>query len=410
MRPDVRETLHRAAAAPDAPPDLDRLWARGRRHAAGRRLAAPLVVLVLVASALALVRPTADAPPAPPPPPASIDFDRLPTGWTMLRPPPPVMEYESVAWTGRRLLVWAHMGQPFTRPAGFAYNPGTRTWTQTSLFPLSNRRAATWQWTGREMIVWGGQTGVRRHADGAAYDPLVDRWRTLPPAPIEGRSAASVWTGREMIVWGDRDLSMPGPAVDGAAFKPATQSWRRIADAPEGLLAMAAVWTGREMLVIGVPREPPADVETGRLVGLAYSPDANTWRRLPDRGLDARQVTLVWSGTEVITIVYDGSAAAYNPDRDTWRSLPPTERFGNCAEQSAAVSGRAFVARCVAQASSDTVGVSMYDPDAERWTDVTPPGATVSSGRLVAADPVVLLVGRAAGTGESIVLAYRPPE
>jgi hypothetical protein len=412
MRPDVRETLHRAAAPPAGPPDLADLWARGRRHTGHRRLAAlavPLAVLAIVVSTVALLRPAVGPPPRPP---ASIDLDRLPTGWLALPPPRVVSEFRAAEWTGQRLLVWADVGFPHSRPAGFAFDPRTATWTETALFPLVTRRSPTWQWTGREMLVWGGQSnsGARGFADGAAYDPSADRWRMLPPAPIAGRPALSVWTGREMVVWGDREFTESTRGRDGAAYDPARDTWRRITDAPVDLVEATAVWTGLEMVVLGVDRAAAPDAV--RVVGAAYDPAADRWRRLPEPGLGrGLQAIAVWTGTEVVAVVHDGTAAAYDPARGAWRALPRLDGHGSCTERGAVVSGRAYVSRCVLTGDHDSVGVRRYDPAEDRWTDIAGAATSVSGGGLlIGAGRALLVLGRTLPSGDSVLLAYRPPD
>src|SRR5438874_437264 len=120
-------------------------------------------------------------------------------------------------------------------------------------------------------------------ADGAAYDPAAHRWRTLPPAPIGGRSQhQAVWTGQEMLVWGGIRTCCP---VDGvthdpaaAAYDPAGNRWRRLAAVP-------APWSGdgggAATVAAGVV---PYVWRAGRLAG--YGAAADRWTETP--GLPGR--------------------------------------------------------------------------------------------------------------------------
>jgi hypothetical protein len=415
MRPDPREALQRAAAVPDRPPDLDRLYARGSRIARKRRLAAvtaPIVVFAVLVSTVMALRPTQEPPPGAA---AAGLFDRLVVGWNVLPTPPSISDYMAGTWTGQRLLVWARAGWQPGETTGFVFDARTRSWRATAAFPLSSREWPTWAWTGRELLVWGGLTyeggPPREYADGAAYDPATDVWRTLPKAPIDARSALSVWTGRELIVWGDQGgwESAARQVYDGAAYDPTRDAWRRIADAPVALAEGTVVWTGREMIVLGVATTPDGGVVTDHLVGAAYDPATDTWRRLPAPNLSPQPVTTAWDGFEVIAVTYAGPTAAYDPMGNAWRSLPPAPESGACSPQNPTVGGRLFISRCVSTATVDALGVYTYDRVGNRWTAVTLADPPVSSGLLVEAGSLLLLTGRTSPAGDNVMYVYRPP-
>jgi hypothetical protein len=415
MPPDVRDLLHRAAASPDEWPDLDALLARGRRRVQNRRLVAwtgPLAVLAIVASALLFVRATPEHPPAQ----ATPAFVDRPLGWSVLPAPPNLSEFLGAAWTGDKLLAWGRSWQPGVELVGHAFEPRTGSWTEMAAFPLGRRESPGWAWTGRELLLWGGlrygSGTVDKLGDGAAYDPEHDTWRPLPPAPISTRAPLSAWTGREFIVWGDQPVDdATAPTVyDGAAYDPVTNTWRRIADAPLSLASGAAVWTGQEVIVLGPQRMPAGDSEATGVVGAAYRPDTNTWRRLPDPDLRGNApVTTAWNGNELVTAIYEGPTAAYDPTRDAWRAVPNVGPYGSCGAQNAAVDRLIFLNRCVPRASDDIVGVFMYDPATNRWNDITMTDMVLSSGVLVGAGPVVILLGRTDPAGDSVMYSYRPP-
>jgi hypothetical protein len=138
--------------------------------------------------------------------------------------------------------------------------------------------------------------GEEHPRDGLAYDPVADRWRTIPAAPIRGRTShVAVWTGTEMIVWGGGDFRQS--LDDGAAYDPATDTWRVLAPAPISPREEAiAVWTGREMVVTG-----GTHVSSSRGAVASYDPIADRWRMVADPPIDGRHWhSAVWTGEEVI--------------------------------------------------------------------------------------------------------------
>jgi len=414
MHPDPRETLHGAAAVPDGPLDLDRVYARGRRRARNRRLAAataPLVVFAVLVSTVLAVRPMPDPPLAAAP---TGPFDGLRVGWNVLPAPPSMSDPLAAAWTGHRLLVWARTALPSPETTAFAFDSRTRSWRTTAAFPLRLREGPTWAWTGRQLLVWGGVTysggSPVEFDDGAAYDPATDSWRALPKAPIDGRSPLWVWTGRELIVWGDQGISATTDAMiyDGAAYDPALGTWRRTADAPVALAYGTAAWTGHEMIIVGVAKTPTGDLVTGHMVAAAYDPSTNTWRRLPDFNQAAQVVSTAWDGTELIAVTDGWAAGAYDPAHNAWRSLPGAPPRAECGPQHPTVGGRVYMSRCLGSTMGDVLGLYAFDRATNRWTDITIADPPLSSGVLVGAGSLLLLVARTSPAGDSVMYAYRP--
>jgi hypothetical protein len=408
----LREILHDAAALPRQPLDLERLRARGRRRV---RLAGAGAITVLVAGLLAtlvvVVRPDPRRP-APDPTVATGTglLAELPAGWTEMPSPPEIRHHGATQWTGDTLLMWGGTVPGFTKtPAadGFIFDARTRAWTDIAESPLAARVHPASAWTGQELLVWGGLDGdslsTGQLGDGAAYDPRQRIWRALPPAPISPRAALSVWTGEELIVWGTA-VRVEQPPRDGAAYRPATNSWRQIPDAPVELTDAAAVWTGTELIVFGAKLSPADNSPaTNTAIGAAYNPSTGKWRRLPDSALSPQASTASWSGTEMIAWDYLGNAAAYDPVLDRWRLLPavpvgPAE----CIPRSVALDGRIAVV-------GEFCGVMVtFDAGRDVWRPVPGPARVDWWLELVAATPVVLVLGRDTNTPDEGLLAYRP--
>lgn len=363
-------------------------------------------LLVSTALALGLVRMPEDLPRGPrasPPGP----FDDLPAGWTRLPAPPEVRSVGATVWTGDRLIVWGgHVYTGFSdeqpQKNGFLFDARSRGWSPIARGPLGPRILPAAVWTGSEMLIWGGtdEEGETFLSDGAAYEPESDSWRILPPAPIGPRAPLFVWTGRELLVWGTAVRVAERP-VDGAAFDPATYSWRKIAEAPIELTDATAVWTGKEMIVFGAALHGGNVPETKTAIGAAYDPASDAWRRLPKSNLSPQASTAAWTGRELVAWDYLHATAAYDPADDEWRRIPrvPLEDY-ECSPKAVAVAGYAIGDYCGATA--------LYDPAGERWRDISLPRFAGWGFQVVAADPVVLLLGRHADSGEERMLAYRP--
>jgi hypothetical protein len=284
---------------------------------------------------------------------------------------------------------------------GFVFDTRTRSWTEMTASPLAPRVDPAAAWTGSELLIWGGWDDRSRFfADGAAYDAVAGTWRLLPEAPISPRAPLFVWTGEELLVWGTAVRVSERPR-DGAAYDPRANSWRRLARAPIELTDASAVWTGREMIVFGASLHGGNFPETKTAIGAAYDPASDTWRTLPPSPLSPQASTAAWIGRELIAWDYLHGSAAYHPARGSWRMLPLVPLpSGECSPQSVAVAAHVFGDYCGLMAA--------YSRGEDRWREVSRPDVAGWGFVLVAADPVVLLLGRSVETGEERMLAYRP--
>lgn len=339
--------------------------------------------------------------------PTTAALEGLASGWSELPAPPEVRIRAATAWTGEELLVWGGFvftgsGDKPEKDDGFVFDARAQEWDELAVSPLARRAFPASAWTGEEFLIWGGSDGrqERFFGDGAAYHPTRDTWRRLPVGPIGARAPLSVWTGREFIVWGTALRMEPRPR-DGAAYDPAENSWRTIAKAPIDLTDATAVWTGREMIVFGAALHGGNFPETKTAIGAAYNPETDTWRKLPRSALSPQASTAAWNGREMIAWDYLNGTAAYDPAADTWRKLRnvPLDA-GECVPESVPVGNHVFGDYCGLMAA--------YERGADSWRDISRPDFVGWGFEIVAADPVVLLLGRNADTGEERMLAYRP--
>ena len=125
-------------------------------------------------------------------------------------------------WTGSKMMIWGGdnslLDQYFN--TGGLYDPATNSWTPTSTANApSGRDGHTMVWTGTEAIVWGGCNGVNcltGQNTGGRYNPGTDSWTatTLVEAPQPRDTHSAVWTGTEMIVFGGEPCARCEPIMD----------------------------------------------------------------------------------------------------------------------------------------------------------------------------------------------------
>jgi N-acetylneuraminic acid mutarotase len=183
--------------------------------------------------------------------------------------PPSARIMHTAVWTGTEMIVWGGWdGLSSILNTGRRYNPRTDSWTATSITNAPSRRAQhTAVWTGSEMIVWGGARldGTPPFNTGGRYNPGTNSWTatSITHAPSGRNRHTAAWTGTEMIVWGGSSTS--GLTDTGGRYDPRTASWTAIstANAPAPRVDATAVWTGNQMLVWGGWETYPNGLNTG---------------------------------------------------------------------------------------------------------------------------------------------------
>ena len=277
----------------------------------------------------------------------------------------------SATWTGDEMIVWGDpdVGRKGDGNVGAAYDPETDSWRRIAPGPLSGRASHLAVWTGDELVIWGGYLTrfEREHYDGegAAYNPDTDSWRRLADGPLPpGYDAMGAWTGDEVVVlvspMGIEPEDYPKFA-HAAAYDPASDRWRKLPRPPfvtnvsppapylDGhlfLLSLNGEVDGGEEDGFGrsyetggifdvgnerwlehsdppkVPNQTWPQIALGDEVvidGLAYDPERDSWRALPDFPLKNREFPVtVWTGTELI--VWGGAAS---PTGNTIVDPPP---------------------------------------------------------------------------------------
>jgi hypothetical protein len=282
----------------------------------------------------------------------------LRAGWTELPLPPETRAGAVLTWAGSELIAWGGCDPRVEDSCkalsdGFVFDLSNKTWRRLPPAPMAG---ADWisAVTEKEVVFLSSDENGRMK--GQAFDPASERWRTIVEAPIEPRwGAEAVWTGDEVLVWGGGTARKP--SMQGAAYDPAEDSWRLLPDAPRALNAISSVWTGREMISFGSLLDYGNRAATKVSVGVAYDPEADSWRKLPRSRLSPQATSAQWIGDRLIAWDYQTRSQVYDPTRDSWTSprKMPFER-SECYPGSAVVHQIVFGFYCGQAAVLDDPG------------------------------------------------------
>lgn len=431
MKSDLRSTLRRLAPSPKRHLDVSSLVREGRRRRRTRYMVyAATTVAITVAIAFALPAifrddvpdrnvglvqtPRDEMSPSPDSTVPTPVFENLGPGWTKLASPPEPRTDAVTVWSGRQssgrdLIHWGgYSGFGGTlHNDGFSWDPNTNSWTAMAESPLSPRAGAGAVSTGSEIVIWGGYGESQSpFGDGAAYDPEADSWRLLPDAPIAPATpVAAVWTGEEVLVWGSTDRS--AASREGAAYNPNTNQWRRLPDAPAAINLGTAVWADgdpkerHEMIVFGAQLDNNNASEIDQAVGIAYDPESDSWRELPDVALSPQASAIAWTGTRIIAWDYGLSAAEYDRVTNRWRELPRVPlQDSECYPATETIGSYVFAWFCGQAATWDFLDGG--------WQQVDTPKQTVP-GDPVAAGEVLLFAGATHESDNNSLWLWVPP-
>ena len=291
----------------------------------------------------------------------------------------------TAVWTGSEMIIWGgyfYNGSDHFLNTGGKYNPNTDSWTATSTTNAPvGRDGHTAVWTGSEMIIWGGfffQDPIDFYLNtGGRYDPGTDTWTatSITNAPIRRDLHTAVWTGSggEMIVWGGFS-DILGDTGTGGRYNPSTDSWTNTGTngAPEARGGQSVVWTGSEMIIWGGQTEGGAYLNTGG----RYNPTTDTWTATSMfNALDVRSGhTAVWTGNEMI--IWGGNnftgtfntGGRYNPSTDSWKATSTTNVPSPRSVHTGVWSGNEMIVWGGLSQPGDVNTGGRYNPVSDSWT------------------------------------------
>jgi hypothetical protein len=213
------------------------------------------------------------------------------------------------------MIIWGGLRLDDYLNTGGRYNPGTDSWTATSVTNApTGRDWHTAVWTGSEMIVWGGLAYPDDVNTGGRYNPSTDSWTATSTtnAPTAREFHTAVWTGSEMIVWGGRF-----PYVNtGGRYSSGIDSWAatNTINAPAGRYLHTAVWTGSEMIVWGGSDGSNYMNTGGRYCAHAGGPITLSAAKRRVQGINT--VRLTWKGatSNNVDVYRNGVVVATTPN------------------------------------------------------------------------------------------------
>ncbi|WP_234539909.1 Kelch repeat-containing protein [Streptomyces shenzhenensis] len=152
------------------------------------------------------------------------------------------------------------------------------TWSKGPAVPEGHYGASGVALGGRLYVI-GGCTNTDCTDSVYVFDPGTGTWSKTAPYPttISWASCGAI-SGKVYCAGGTHDYVETG---HGYVYSPASDSRQAIADMPTGLsAAVHAAADGRLLVSGGFKRVQENRVLTGE--GYAYTPDTDTWSRLPD--------------------------------------------------------------------------------------------------------------------------------
>ncbi|MGH9002847.1 MAG: hypothetical protein ACRDYV_06935, partial [Acidimicrobiia bacterium] len=292
-------------------------------------------------------------------------------------------------------------------------SPSATGWNTLPASPLSARYGPLTAWNGGEFFVVGGSvrtsaTTEEYSTQGAAYDPGTGRWRSLPDAPFQVTDkSTAAWTGTELIVVGGAAPTGPGTAewtAQGAAYSPERNTWRRLPTTPLRPRWNAfSAWTGTQLLIWGGAAIVPGIEDVSILGdGATYDLAADSWQPLSraprQRGAGGASV---WTGDRWILgggeNGTDGGTdhgwLEYNPATRTWRRLPDAPSADRI-DQAVIVDGRVLI-----WPEPGPEGAA-YTPAVNRWEPTAPLPLSFTAGEL--SRSLVRVEGGAAFVGSNL--------
>jgi hypothetical protein len=286
-------------------------------------------------------------------------FDPTTRRWEHLpKAPGPGRFAAAAVWTGTEALIWG--GSTTTDPmtldaSGIAWNPTTRSWRRIPAAPLAMIDARGVAFPGGVLFTGGSTLGPSRPID-LWLDVRTGRW-TVVHNPV--RVLNTAWHDGQLVGTGPTPTTVgqTGPGTWSVlrfderrhswtqAAREVQTSWLALASSGGTLSAVAVDGEKVRALVYEEPAQawtevakaepvssvvtiepsgyPPATVWTGdRLVlggggGLvSWRPETRELSELVDRRLRSFGGTVVWTGTQVVSLVTQGSKG--------WVWTPPT--------------------------------------------------------------------------------------
>jgi N-acetylneuraminic acid mutarotase len=309
-------------------------------------------------------------------------------GWALLNPPPGRSAH-GVAWDSTRNQLYALGGRGGGTHADlWVYRPARNAWSPiqpSGTVPRLNAHALVWDPDADQLLILGGYGADR--SDGIwAYTPADNRITALAPngpTPVGRGYHSAVWTGDRVLVFGG-----VGGRFDFFddlwSYDPRENSWTELRPAglgPTPRFYHSAVWdpVREQLLVFG-----GVDAYIGMLEDFwSYDPATNEWTELWPTGYQPPSrlsASMVWDPSAGRVLLYGGGCGgcyrddlwSYDPDADAWQLMEPPGARPVPRGGQGAVWDDASGQMLVFAGGESFNDLWSYRADANRWVRLTP--------------------------------------
>jgi hypothetical protein len=248
----------------------------------------------------------------------------------------------------------------------------------------------------------GGDDTTDVHV-GPATDEVEEGWSDVPMPPVIS-IAGSAWADDQLVAWGPEQQ---GDLSDGVfAYDETIDAWRDVRNSSNGIHATSAVWTGEQLIFLSHDPAPGVGDPTAPYA-LAWTPSTGAWESvtpLPTPCADSP----TWTGTYVVTACTSaggdgaeevGTPALHRLDLEggTWTqaAAPPMplvvseglEMSGGPPALARLGEDVVLVAHRAGVLPEDPFAL-VYDPTADRWTELPGGSVPLASGRTSGSAPL----------------------
>jgi N-acetylneuraminic acid mutarotase len=279
-------------------------------------------------------------------------------------------------------------------------------WVAKAQLPFARAEASAVTAGGKIYVIGGN--AADRDATGITqeYDPIANRWRDRAPMPdIASHAGAAVVNGKIYVVGGFVANVHAGAMTRVFEYDPGADRWRALAPLPSPRGSPGVVALDGKIHAIGGRDRQKRTVATHEI----YDPATNTWSVAAPLPVARDHVGIAVAVGRIH--VFGGRTDSqtdnvtrhdvYDPATNSWRQAAPmpTPRSAGAAGY---VDGRIVYAGGECKdipARTAFNELEIYDPAADRWTQLPPMPAARHAAATVAVADELYIIGGSGGCG-----------